>query len=292
VEQDELKRNKYRYCVHKDELAIGVGRPWKMEKVKKKMMNAYPRIISNLGQMSSDHATSKLFKKMLTFMYHYCITLEDRWKIIDCFAGNWNRGHIHRGDYFTAEEQNMTKDILPLMFDQRTVGYAQTLGWAHPQTGDTMSTIMIGGLKTVVNGDFEVYTGDVLMWYWPFEKDCFKANGQRCVCVFCCLIIMFLRFFRNRKPFSHNYPRHLINADPTHGDGSVQHERDVALRDRFHEREFGQRPDAPKMVARIKPLVRQGDFTQLYDLERVIGIAIGCARPREKVDIKICRQSW
>jgi hypothetical protein len=25
---EELQRNKYRYCVHKDELVVGVGRPW------------------------------------------------------------------------------------------------------------------------------------------------------------------------------------------------------------------------------------------------------------------------
>jgi hypothetical protein len=25
---EEIVRNKYRYCVHKDELVVGVGRPW------------------------------------------------------------------------------------------------------------------------------------------------------------------------------------------------------------------------------------------------------------------------
>jgi len=65
------------------------------------------------------------------------------------------------------------------MFEQKAVGYANTLGWAHPNTGDTMSTIMIGGLRTVMNGDFEVYTGDLLMWYWPFELDCFEPDGKR-----------------------------------------------------------------------------------------------------------------
>lgn len=25
---EELQRNKYRYCVHKDELVVGIGRPW------------------------------------------------------------------------------------------------------------------------------------------------------------------------------------------------------------------------------------------------------------------------
>ncbi len=25
---EEIERNKYRYCVHKDELVVGIGRPW------------------------------------------------------------------------------------------------------------------------------------------------------------------------------------------------------------------------------------------------------------------------
>ena len=28
VVQEELQRNKYRYCIHKDELVVGIGRPW------------------------------------------------------------------------------------------------------------------------------------------------------------------------------------------------------------------------------------------------------------------------
>jgi hypothetical protein len=27
-EAEELQRNKYRYCIHKDELVVGIGRPW------------------------------------------------------------------------------------------------------------------------------------------------------------------------------------------------------------------------------------------------------------------------
>lgn len=27
-EADELERNPFRYCIHKDELVVGLGRPW------------------------------------------------------------------------------------------------------------------------------------------------------------------------------------------------------------------------------------------------------------------------
>jgi len=27
-DRDELERNVFRYCVHKDEIVVGIGRPW------------------------------------------------------------------------------------------------------------------------------------------------------------------------------------------------------------------------------------------------------------------------
>ena len=28
---EEIQRNKYRYCIHKDELVVGLGRPWSVK---------------------------------------------------------------------------------------------------------------------------------------------------------------------------------------------------------------------------------------------------------------------
>lgn len=101
----------------------------------------------------------------------------------------------------------------------------------------------------------------------------------------------------HRKKFPKEYDgvvdknRIFIEDPRKHGGTVLAVDRSTLARDGFHNRELGDRPDAPKTVPRIKPLVRGVEYTQLYDLERIIGIAIGCARPREKVDIKICRQS-
>jgi hypothetical protein len=51
-DSDELIRNKYRYCVHKDEMVVGITRGLGENKDMKRFQNsAYPRIISNLGKM-------------------------------------------------------------------------------------------------------------------------------------------------------------------------------------------------------------------------------------------------
>ena len=49
----ELERNKMQYCVHKDEMAVGVSRPWKRRRVIKSLgVSAYPKIVSNLGDIT------------------------------------------------------------------------------------------------------------------------------------------------------------------------------------------------------------------------------------------------
>jgi hypothetical protein len=66
-----------------------------------------------------------------------------------------------------------------IMSDHFTVGFANTLGYAHANSGDTMTSVMIGGLRTVMNGDFEVFPGDLVQFYWSFERDDFEPDGRR-----------------------------------------------------------------------------------------------------------------
>lgn len=59
------------------------------------------------------------------------------------------------------------------------MGIALGNAWASPQTGDTVGSVMIGGLRTILNGDFQISTGDLLMFYWPDERFLFEDNGGR-----------------------------------------------------------------------------------------------------------------
>ena len=51
-DMETLEREKYRYCIHKDECVIGIGRAWWPDDSRKRTNNAYPRVISNLGSVS------------------------------------------------------------------------------------------------------------------------------------------------------------------------------------------------------------------------------------------------
>ena len=279
-DQDELQRQKYRYCIHKDEFVVGIARPWVPNEARKRANNAYPRVISNLGalQLSND---GKYILMMINYMNHYARSIAERKKIIDWFKTPAAAGVAAHPPYFTALEKPQLVNYIHCISDMIPVGYANTIGYAHPNTGDTMVTVNIGGLRTVQNGDFEVFTGDILQWYWPFELDCFKPNGER---------KKYLDEWNGDVP--PNVPpgfdpdaRAVTSFNTRSLDPAADTRRDFAAR------QYGQPADRPKVVARIKPYWRDDQNPRIYDTYRVFAIAISCARPHEAVDIKISRQA-
>lgn len=292
-DQDELQRHKYRYCVHKDEIVISVGRPWQSDSARKRTNNAYPRVISNLGMLAMDN-DGKTPLMMMKYMYHFARSLREKKAIIEWFNNPTSHADPKDQDEnditdqsahaFTKETKAHTPHWLPLMADHLPVGYANTLGWAHPNNGDTMVTVMIGGLRTVMNGDFEVFPGDLLQWYWPFEKDCFKANGER-------------KAYANFWEFTPEGVLMPQNINPAYDlenriARDFEAEGGADSRQKFYAREYGNASEkSVKLVPRIKPYIPDDENPRMYDGIRVFAIALGAARPHEAVDIKISRQS-
>ena len=276
----ELQRNKYRYCIHKDELVVGLGRPWNpAENIRRtSTKSAYPPVISNLGKIDD------VAKNMIRFMHHNASTIADRYYIAQLFSRSNTDGELLRfidsitdpsQRLFKPEDEKAIHDNLAHMYDLFSVGVANTLAWAHPNTGDTMVAVMIGGLRTIQNGDFEIYTGDLVQYYWPFEKDDFNKYGQR----------------RERCANDQGY---FANIDPKNfstGD-NVEHEAKTVRKMDFHDRQYGNRSKTEeKLVAKIKPYIHDYEHPRIYDQRRVIGVAICYARPGDMVDIKIQRQA-
>lgn len=175
---EELQRNKYRYCVHKDELVVGIGRPWDASAVMKRVSNAaYPRVISNLGALNDEEDTRTAIR-MIRFMNHFARSIRERSAIIKFFTEDvYTPPGVRHGAVMNALDEKCqafpnrggkmgTSKFMHLMSDHFAVGYANTVGYAHPNTGDTMTSVMIGGLRTVMNGDFEIFPGDLVQFYW------------------------------------------------------------------------------------------------------------------------------
>ena len=286
---DELIRNKYRYCVHKDELVVGITRPLGNSSNTKRFQNsAYPRVISNLGKMlDADGQGAGEAERVLKLLYHHSRSLSDRKTLLEIF----NKGDpIDFPNPDAGTEGYLRKtpsgskmkcvEVMQNLYDLVPVGYANTMGWAHAHCGDTMSSVMIGGLRTVRNGHFEVYTGDVLQWYWPFEKDCFDQNGAR-------------KESAKLPPTmalpAHGLPYNL-QVDP--GEGSTfMVDAGTKTRMDFRDRQYGQPKGTEKHVPMIKPFIADGPEQSVYDWCRVFARAIAPARPGEELDIMIHRQA-
>ena len=266
-----LTNNKFKYAVHKDELVLGIGKCWGDDK--RVRNEAYPRVLSNLGDQCNGEFED--VPKMIKYMYHNAVSINLRNELLKIFKSSETRYWDTPTGYFKAEggrmpfEKNMVKihDFVP-------VGYANTLGYAHAHSGDTMTSVMIGGLRTVMNGDCEVFCGDLIQWYWPFERDCFEKSTAK------------------RKPLVVSSGV-LQNKDP--GDSDTDFDRDTSSKHRrlYHDREFGQRegPKNAKIVPLIKPYKRDEDNPRIYDWYRVFAVALCSARPNEAVDIRISRQA-
>jgi hypothetical protein len=293
---NELERNKDQYCVHKDELAVGVSRPWVKSAVRTLPTSAYPRIISNLGNIASGGDKDyEWCMKMMKYLYHFSTSLEKRQEIIDQMNNPTQHtipsiGGIGPRGFFN-NEQNVNIDMrrfLKKLYDFYPVGFANTLGYAHPSSGDTMSSVMIGGLRTVMNGDFEVFAGDPIQWYWTFEVDCFNSNGKRKGIVNNAGVLV-----SNVDP-SVDYSAPGVPAAP--GAPPILDPR-VGQRRIHNDFQYGISPDSytpakkAMNVARIKPYMPDDAHPRLYDWVRVFAIAISSARPNEMVDIKISKQS-
>ena len=286
---NELERNKMQYCVHKDEMTVGVGRPWAKELHMKLPLSAYPRVISNLGRIALDE-NHRPALKMIKYLYHFSTSLQKREEII---AGMRQTPHAipHHNipglaPYF-IDAANNPLDLRPFlakMYDFYPVGFANTLGYAHPNSGDTMTSVMIGGLRTVLNGDFEVFAGDIIQWYWTFERDCFRDDGCRKAITDPNLVVC------DGNDPSIDYSQ----AAPVLPGALDPHQN---ARRRHNDYQYGVDQDrkAPadkaSHVARIKPYMRDDAQPRLYDWVRVFAVAISSARPNEMVDIKIGRQS-
>lgn len=284
---DELIRNKYRYCVHKDELVLGVGKCWAKDGSDKKFQNnAYPRVVSNLGGLSDqDGAHDSPVVKLIKVMYHNATSIPERNAILEKMQnGKLEDFDMAPGDpekylgLSNAANRMAFVDYIPKIHDFITVGYSNTLGWAHAHTGDTMTSVMIGGLRTVMNGDFEMFTGDLVQWYWPFERTCFNKQGRR-------------------KPRIKNGGEVVLNEDPARADLTATSgvdwslDKDSQQRKMFFDQQYGDRKGREKVVAQIKPYKRDDDEPRIYDWYRVFAVALCSARPREKVDIRIGRQA-
>ncbi|KAJ1463776.1 hypothetical protein T484DRAFT_1758588 [Baffinella frigidus] len=174
----------------------------------------------------------------------------------------------------------------------KTLGYSVGTAYAHERSGDTMASIMIGGINTCLNGAFPLQTGDRVMWYLTkAEAEMFMANGERINS-------------GDKSPMQTNLTGSFPNLTLKNIETHVEKIRSIGKTDRDNQRSVVKAKQAyakqqngielpgnsfKDAVALIKPFfyknASDGDF------ERVFAVCLSPAAPFEMVDIIISHQS-
>ena len=153
-----VRNNKQEYRAIKEELALGIGRPFNRMGISYSEQKGLVPVITNTAVMNNAKGDDLM-----------------RWYIgfYDCRSRHERMEHtqtscIVKGQaYFPSE----------VFF----AGIVLSDGEADPIHGDNALTLMIGGKMTIRNGQFPVQTGDKLHWYFEEEAEAslFDDNGYR-----------------------------------------------------------------------------------------------------------------
>ena len=156
---EELRRNKVLYMMHKDELVVCTSHNLLGHGTFQKRNLPYPHVITTYAGLAE--------------------------KTIDYFVELCTKD---AGDYWTTVRDDaknpMGANVKLETPDFRAMGYSMGVAYAHPHSGDTIGTVQIGGLITVQNGAYEMHTGDLVQWYVQgkeeqhFEKDTGRRDNN------------------------------------------------------------------------------------------------------------------
>lgn len=276
--RNQLHIDKMKYCVHKDELVLNCGQPLHDEASILQTSTAYPSVVSTLGdmtpaskmalvQMYSDGTTGSDFmdaKKKL--LQHTKDPTKMQALLVKAKDTSANTSKV------ICELKNM-----PYFVAQ---GYALGLAYASSLSGDTVSSVLIGGMATVMNGAFECRSGQMLQWYFDFEVNAFHQSNNQ---------------------YGKAGQRRINDADADRNQFWI---KDVQLtemeknRKAFHERSLGMEgrgegSNAKKRnIAYPKPYMLCPNGTDHYgDKIRIFAKCINGGRPHEPIDLMLMTQS-
>jgi hypothetical protein len=253
--EEKLLQNDDKWCMAKDELVVSCGKNLLANATISGTKHAYPSVVTTLGDMTLEEQT-------FIAAYHY-------------FAGTLAPGDKTVEDDAFIGSKATDKAAQYRQF--QPVGFSVGRACAHAYKGDTIASVQIGGLRTVLNGAFEVQTGDLIQMYIPdAEQYMFNKTG-------------------GRKEFKTT----AAIAAAVKGKKGLETDKTTQQRRAFYNRgqgiaSTGGADRVKQGMFSIKPYMEShNDKLQQYygDRVRIFARALSSARPFEPVDIMIARQS-
>ena len=284
-----------KYNMNQGDMVLVSGPTWGKGSVLRRE-DAYPLVITNLGDLKREG------QNLIKFLYHNVSSVYERKQIIDAFNGETKSSFrlrtVEGVEDFIPHKDGMptiNERLMNQLCDCTSFGVALTVAYATGTKGDTAGSVMIGGMVTVTNGDFHVKTGDIIQFYWDFERDCFDKYGYR-------------KAMNNAVPvpdpagrgqgtFAFDNQDPSLNPDADGPPLGPMESWDISDGDKakkvFNTRgnDIRYRGSAPRITAFVKPYKEDEKCERLYDKIRIIGRANNDCTPGHKVDIILGRQS-
>lgn len=179
----ELHQNRYKYITHKDDLVLNVTQ--KIGRALSNKVDVYPSVVSTFADIDLNAQCAMMY------LYDSARPLDFLQKVA-AIAGTdiARRGNLEAdiaawaGPKFFNPRFDVSVPIVKTKFDSfiarmpylQAQGYAQTVGYASAVSGDTVLSVLIGGIVTVRNGHFPMRCGQAVQWYFNFEKDLFSSQ--------------------------------------------------------------------------------------------------------------------
>jgi len=293
-----VHQHKNKFCVHKNELVLNCGQMLNDGSTIMHNCKAYPAVVSNLGELTQ---TSQ---NVLLWLYHQSMNGAD-------FLSNKSRVRIDFVNSVSQRKNGQNPDVGLVDDWQRVLGelknmpyftaqgYALGQSWASQLSGDTVSSVLIGGMQTVMNGHFECRAGQMLQWYFDFEEGMFlkspvlePGSGKE------------VALAGMRKKVGVGSRQTTMDSTALVNLVAAQNPFKVPAtqtdRKRHNDRELGALDGMPlgghsevkRNIAMPKPYMLRSDGGNHYgDHIRIFAKCISGARPHEMMDIMLMTQS-
>lgn len=268
-DQNILLRDKMRFCCHKNDLVLCVNKPIFPEGRGSLAKNAaYPNVITTLGDIPDE------LKLAIALFYHtpeVFVGPNGSFQL-QALVGSCRESvpeapqigpHFEKATIDGFKDGGVVVSRMKKLPQFSFMGFSLGLGYAHPSSGDTVVSAMIGGMISVQNGHYHVCTGDQIMWYFEFEEVFFDRDGRR---------------IRDAKGGV---------LGPAERARRGAHRRENGHYEGTNERNTGKtniaypKPYLPPALEKLGGL----------DRARIFAKAVSNARPFDKLDLLICTQS-
>ena len=180
-----LHNEKMKWCMHKDEIVLNTS---KKSDGGDACVKAYPMVVTTVGDMhrytrhyltflykqsnasnffryqQAPHGSSPINNASLTKIQDFCRDQRNEDATVHTF---------HQADWNDKAIPQIKK--LP---DFRCQGVTLGQAWASYLSGDTVASVLVGGMVTVQNGHFTMHTGDLVQWYFDWERPEFQDDNK------------------------------------------------------------------------------------------------------------------